>query len=198
MKTVVAFSAGTDSVAALVDSINKYGKENVIAYMIVISTDKGRLVNWQAAQEFYGRKICEELGVQLVVNKKYMVSGSHTVSPDIYEWAYCLIMYCLGNHEVERAVYGHSSDDRTHKHVILWWDIFDMCMKAQERNVTMEHPLSGISKRDCYNMIPESIRKYIWTCITPTSIIKGKNDVVKGYVPCGKCGKCTEFSSKVY
>lgn len=197
MKTVVAFSAGTDSVAALVDSIDKYGKENVIAYMIVLATDKGRTISWQEAQEFYGRKICEELGVELIVNKKHIATGAHSVFPDIYEWAHCLIMYCLGNKEVERAVYGHSSDDRTHRHVILWWDIFDMCMKAQERNVTLEHPLSGLSKRDCYKMIPESVRKYIWTCIKPTATIKGKNGV-KGYVPCGKCGKCTEFSSKVY
>jgi len=195
-KVVVAFSAGTDSVSALVDSINKYGKENVFAYMIIICTDKGRPFFWQEAQMFYGQKICDALGVQLVINQRNLVTGGHNVRPDIYEWAHSLIMFCLAQQEIEKAVYGHSADDKTHRHVLLWWDIFDMCMKAQKRAVTLEHPLSGISKRKCYAMIPENIRQYVWTCTEPTGTLKGKQGL-KGYVACGKCGKCREFQEKV-
>lgn len=196
MKTVVAFSAGTDSVAALIDSINKYGKENIIAYILVLATDKGQVYLWQEAQLFYAKKICEELGVELVVNTKNMVSGGHNVSPDIYEWCHALIIYCIGNKDIARAVDGFTSDDVYHKHALLWWDIFDRCMKANDKSIKLEHPLTNISKQDCYSMISENIREYIWTCIKPKGTIRGKQGIKK-YVACDECGKCKEFQSKV-
>jgi 7-cyano-7-deazaguanine synthase in queuosine biosynthesis len=196
MKIVVAFSAGTDSVAALIDSINKYGKENVMAYMIVLFLQNKRTIPWQEAQMFYGKKICDELGIELIIDRRAIVSGGHRVEPDIYEWAHCLIMFCLGNKEITKAVYGHSADDRTHRHVLLWWEIFDMCMKAQNRAVTLEHPLSNISKQGCYSIIPENIREYIWTCVKPKGVVRGKHGL-KRYVACGDCGKCKEFQQKV-
>lgn len=197
MKTVVSFSAGSDSIAALLDSIKKYGRENIIAYMVVLSTDKGRMFLWQEAQLFYATKICEHLGVKLVVNERNMVTGGHNVSPDIYDWCPALIIYCLGNKDIARAVDGFMGDDTPHKHALLWWDIFDKCMKTNDKDIALEHPLKDTSKLDCYNMIPEELKKYVWTCTNPNGKIAGAAGI-KAFIPCGKCGKCLEFNNKVY
>ena len=197
MKTVVAFSAGTDSVAALIDSIDKYGKENIIAYILVLATDKGKVYLWQEAQLFYARKICEELGVELVVNTKNMVSGGHNVNPDIYEWCHALIIYCIGNKDIARVVDGFTSDDVYHKHALLWWDIFDRCMKANDKMIKLEHPLANTTKKTCFDMIPKQIQNYVWTCTRPKGKTIGSKGI-KAYVPCGTCGKCMEFNTKVY
>ena len=105
-------------------------------------------------------------------------------------------MFCLGNKDITKAVDGFTGDDIYHTHALLWWEIFDMCMKAQKRTITLEHPLCNVSKHDCYDMIPEHIRKYVWTCIKPTGTIRGKQGL-KGYMSCGNCGKCKEFQEKV-
>lgn len=199
MKTVVSFSSGSDSVAALIDSIEKYGRENIIAYMVVLSTDKGQTYLWQEAQLFCAKKICEYYGVELVVNERNMVTGGHNVSPDIYDWCPALIIYCLGNKNIARAVDGFMADDVQHKHALLWWDIFDKCMQTNDKDIKLEHPMMYTSKRECYDMVPEELRKYVWTCTKPKGKVIGSGGVVKGYVPCdGECGKCKEFKDKVY
>jgi 7-cyano-7-deazaguanine synthase in queuosine biosynthesis len=200
MKTVVAFSAGTDSVAALIDSINKYGKENVIAYMIVVISkdDAPRTFRMHEAQQFSAENICEILDVELVVDKQILVTKGHTVHPDMYQWAHSLIMYCIANKDVSAALYGQSSDDTYHEHAYLWREIFEKCMKAQKRNVSIEvPPLLHLSKKQAYDTIPESIKKYIWTCARPIGFTKEKDKITE-YIPCNKCSKCLEFKSKVY
>ena len=197
MKVVVAFSSGTDSVSALIDSISKYGKENVRAYMIDVIYKEDQSFKLHEAQVFYAKKICEYLDVELIIDKQLLVTKGHKVFPDIYQWAHCLLMYCIANLEITKAVYGHSADDTTHKHVILWRDIFARCMEAQNRDVTLEYPLIHLSKKECFEMIPDEIKEYVWTCTHPLGTVQGKHGI-KRYVPCGKCGKCTEFNTKVY
>jgi 7-cyano-7-deazaguanine synthase in queuosine biosynthesis len=199
MKVVVAFSGGTDSVAALIDSINKYGKENVIAYMIVVISkdDAPRTFRMHEAQQFSAENICEILGVELVVDKQILVTKGHTVHPDMYQWAHSLIMYCIANKDVSAALYGQSSDDTYHEHAYLWREIFEKCMKAQKRNVSIEvPPLLHLSKKQAYDTIPESIKKYVWTCAHPLGRVLNGNEI-KRYMPCGKCEKCVEFNTKV-
>jgi hypothetical protein len=146
---------------------------------------------------FYAKKICEELGVELVVNTKNMVSGGHNVSPDIYEWCHALIIYCIGNKDIARAVDGFTSDDVYHKHALLWWDIFDRCMNANDKMIKLEHPLADVNKKTCFDMIPKQIQNYVWTCTKPKAKIIGSKGI-KGYVLCGECEKCKEFQIKVY
>ncbi len=199
MKVVVAFSGGTDSVAALIDSINKYGKENVIAYMIVVISkdDAPRTFRMHEAQQFSAENICEILGVELVVDKQILVTKGHTVHPDMYQWAHSLIMYCIANKDVSAALYGQSSDDTYHEHAYLWREIFEKCMKAQKRNVSIEvPPLLHLSKKQAYDTIPESIKKYIWTCARPIGHTKEKDKITE-YIPCNECSKCKEFQQKV-
>ena len=191
---VVLFTAGTESTALLIHTINMYGVSKVVALTTIINTvPTNPLHKHYTSTEFYTTKICKELGVKHIIARKDSLGnegigwyGMLQFIPDAYN-------VVLADPAIDAVFVGaHSKDNHNSYHIQLGWTLFNRVMTFYKRYVQIFMPLKDISKADQYKLIPDNIKQYVWTCDFYESRVT-KNGETIGYNRCHKCSKCVEF-----
>jgi hypothetical protein len=187
---LIGFSAGTESTALLVDSINKYGVDQLMVLTTILTTVNNKTYyKHYEATEYYTKEICKELGISnhkiayrtmlgatnygnfglgYLISDAYILTLSHPTIDD----------YLIG---------GHSLDKYSSVRIRLARQLYDGVMEAYERSARYTCPLRDVTKLDQWNMIPDTIKPLVFTCELP---YKNEEGI---YLACNKCSKCAEF-----
>ena len=77
-------------------------------------------------------------------------------------------------------------------------EFFKQVMENKKLDCIVEAPLGDIPKRQQYHSLPEQVKSFVWTCPHYKARLADRStNETTGFVPCGVCAKCKEFSTHV-
>ena len=199
-KVLVAFSGGVESTAVLHHMVQTHGASNVRALYVCKREDENNIVGIDKlyrAEKLYTKLIAQHYGVTLTTVERDFVDGTSSIprySPHL--WSQEALALCLIDRDFTELASGLHAGEQPAGHALLIQDYFLKVMEHEGLNVQRTRPLSHLTKKQQWDMLPEQVKTMVWYCVNYQSrqVINGQTT---SFTRCGTCAKCQEFDTLV-
>lgn len=199
-KVLVAFSAGVESTALLHHMVQTHGASNVKALHVTSRENPDRPIGIDKlyrAEKFYTAAIAQHYGVSLTVVERDLIENATSIprfGPHL--WSQEALAMCLIERDYTEFASGLHAGEQPAGHALLIQEYFLKIMEHEQLTVQRTRPLSHLTKKQQWDMIPAEVKPLVWYCANYNTR-NTSGGVTSGFVRCGLCAKCLEFDTLV-
>lgn len=205
-KVLIPFSSGVESTAAVIHAIEKFGNKNIITFSMNYSWhDKRFLKQYRGftAQRHHAKQICSMYNIEhYEIDRNFSSNAKYAMFQQfpIFTWVHDALMILLSSRDITEFYLCCNKEESSvfeknnHPHVYLL-NHLNECLKNYSLDVNCTMPLNHLTKKQQWDMIPQQVQSWVYSCNTWVGIQFNDLGRPHKYRPCGVCYKCKELSS---